>query len=318
MSTFVKLIEATRGPLAETVHCGIVVLCNADGKIIAGAGDPTVPIFPRSALKPLQALPFLESGAFDALRLEPQHVALVCASHSGSPRHIGIVREILDRSGCTSADLGCGAHPPIGGPSEVCSALHHNCSGKHAGFLAVCRHRGWPLGDYLAQQHPVQELVREAIHHIAAPGVLLAAIDGCSAPTYALPLDSLATAYARLGAASDTTPAGKIRLAMQNFPELISGEERFELALVRACRGRIIAKSGAEGVMAVAIPERQLGFAVKIHDGSASAAQVATAALLTQLNLLDPAGLKREWQPGPQKNAAGIVTGEVRATFRLG
>lgn len=322
------LAEASRGSLVENQYFGIAVVADAGGRVVRAWGNPQRPVFPRSSLKPLQALPAVESGAAARYGFSQEDLALLCASHAGEPRHVDRVAAILARLGLTERALQCGRHLPFcctdhledgAPPLSAFSALHHNCSGKHAGFLACACHLGAPTATYLEPDHPVQRAVRAAILDIAgvAPDELHQAIDGCSAPTYALPLANLAAAYARLATAPADTAAGRLREAMMAHPELVSGSGRGDAFLMAAAPGALLAKAGAEGVQAIGLPGLGLGVAVKIADGEPRAAMAACLAVLNGLGLLtdlDAAAVLR-WQRPAILSVAGKPVGELKAAI---
>ena len=297
----VPIAVATRGDRAESIHYGSVAVVNADGTLLQAAGVPHAITFRRSALKPLQALPFVRDRGPERFGYSAQQLALLCASHSGEPRHVDAVRAMLAQAGQSADDLGCGAHAPgyfdargEPPPPPPYSPLAHNCSGKHAGMLACCALHGWRTHDYLAFDHPVQQEIRAAVAAYAGvPEASLASgVDGCSAPNYAMPLSALARAFARLAVASGDDPAfgaapGRLRDAMLAHPEMVSGERRSDLALSEAGRGDWIAKIGAEGVQALGVRSLGIGIAVKVADGARRALLPAVVAVLDQLGLLD-------------------------------
>ncbi len=331
MGRWEKLVEITRGGAVESEHWGALVVADADGHVLHAVGDPAAVVFARSALKPFQALPTVASGAADAFGFDEADLALLCASHSGEAVHVSRVAGMLARIGCTAADLQCGVHPPLHlapgdpAPPEGIGPLHHNCSGKHTGFLAWCRHHGAPCAAYLNPDSPVQREVRRAVAACAGVGesALVGATDGCDAPTYALPLHCLARAYARLAARPGGRPFApeldRLFRAMTGHPYLVAGSGRNDSFLMTRRPGELVAKGGAEGVQALGLRLRGIGIAVKIADGNSRAAGLATFEALLQLGVLDagdldgaPAALAREL-----RNAPGRVTGEARAVFRL-
>ena len=328
----VPLTLVTRGSAVECVHMGSVAVVDADGRILYAAGDPESLTFTRSALKPLQALPFVAAGGVERFGYSPPEVALLCASHGGEPRHVDAVAAMLAKAGNTAADLQCGTHAPkyfdtLGDvpPPPPYSPLAHNCSGKHSGMLAHCTACGYTKHDYLAFDHPLQQAIRTAVAHATSvPEVaLVAGVDGCSAPNYAVPLRNLALAFARLAEGADDPRYGgaprTLAAAMTAHPEMVSGAGRSDLALMRAGRGDWVTKIGAEGVQAIGVRSRGWGIAVKVADGNPRGLHPATVAVLDQLGLLDAdaraalAGLGR-----PQlRNCRGTVTGEARAAVVL-
>ena len=300
--------------------------------MLQAAGDPYTLTFTRSALKPLQALPFVAGGGIERFGYSPAQTALMCASHSGEPRHVEAVAAMLSAAGRTPADLQCGTHAPgfydARGelpPPPPYSPLAHNCSGKHAGMLAWCVQHGAGTADYLAFDHPLQQVIRRAVASFTsvAEERLVAGIDGCSAPNYAVPLASLATAFARLASAEVDADYGvaprTLANAMTAHPEMVSGEHRGDLALMQAGRGDWVTKIGAEGVQAIGIRSAGLGIAVKVADGQKRGLYPALVAVLDQLGLLDAAARTAlaGWATRTIRNYRGIETGEVRPAVVL-
>lgn len=311
------IIEVTRGDTVESRHLGHAVAVDGDGRVIAAWGEPDRPTFPRSAIKPVQALPLVESGAASAFALSDEELALAAASHSGEPCHTERVAGWLARLGLSESDLECGAHAPAGAAADgPWTRLHNNCSGKHAGFLTVARHLGVPTRGYVDRAHPVQRLVSAAIHDLTGtrPDTIPWGIDGCGIPTFALPLSGLARAMARLAAgalpAPRATAAATILAAMRTHPQLVAGTGRFDTIVMRTLPD-IIVKGGAEGCHAAIIPAKGWGVAVKIEDGAKRASEVAVLAVLRHLGVLDADTLP-DWQVQPVVNAAGKRVGVVR------
>jgi L-asparaginase II len=334
----VPLAVVTRGDATDAVHYGSVAVVDAGGRLLFAAGDPHYLTTTRSALKPLQAIPFAAGGGIEYFGLSMPQVALLCASHSGEPKHVEGVADILARASCKPDDLQCGVHPPLFyaardelPPAGVkFSPLQHNCSGKHSGMLACCRQRALPIDSYLAFDHPLQKDIRSAVAYMTgvAEGALVAGIDGCSAPNYAVPLDRLAFAYARLAAAGTDERYGaapaKLAAAMTAHPDMVSGERRNDLTLMRAGRGAWVTKVGAEGVQAVGVRsggarKGAWGIAIKVADGNARGLHPATVAVLDQLGLLDDA--QRDelagWREPLIRNYRGTVTGRIDPAVRL-
>lgn len=325
----VPLVVVERGDSVESVHCGSVAVVDADGRLVASAGDPRTVAFTRSSLKPLQALPFVLGGGLARFGFAARELAVICASHSGEAKHQATVAAILARIGASPADLQCGSHAPL--VYEACRltppppphpALAHNCSGKHAGMLACCALHGWPLATYLDPEHPLQVAIRAAVARLTgtAEQNLVRGTDGCSAPNYALPLAGLAQAYARLAkpdrAGGDAAALRAIAQAMSAYPDYVSGERRSDLALMRAGRGRWVAKVGAEGVQAVGLSRNGdgLGIAIKVADGAARALAPAAIGVLDALGLLDPeAGDELSaWASPVLHNARRTPVGRIR------
>ena len=329
----VPFARVTRGDAVDSVHYGSIAVVDRHGRLLFAAGDPRYLTTTRSALKPLQALPLVAAGGIERFGFSPEQVALLCASHSGEPRQVAAVANMLERAGCTAEQLQCGVHPPLfyAAREELPPAgvkftpLHHNCSGKHSGMLAYCRQCDLPLDSYLAFDHPLQQAIRVAVAYMTgvAEDALVAGIDGCSAPNYAVPLDRLAYAFARLATASDderygTAPA-RLAAAMTAHPEMVSGEGRNDLILMRAGRGDWVTKVGAEGVQAVGVRSKGWGIALKVVDGNARGLHPATVAALDLLGLLDAEQRTalETWREPAIRNYRGLITGHVRPAVQL-
>lgn len=324
------LAEVWRGAFLECVHRGAAVVARPDGTVVEAWGAPARVVLPRSSCKMLQALPLVESGAADAAGLGPERLALACASHQGAEAHVGRVRAWLAEIGCTEDDLRCGAHPPLGAEARAAmraagarpGQAHNQCSGKHTGFLTLARHLG-AGPEYDAPDHPVQRAVREAIEAAAGEATAGHATDGCSAPNFAVSLGGLATAMARFAAPEGLGPARaaaarRLTGAMAAHPELVAGEGRATTDLIRACEGRAVVKSGAEGVFVAILPGAGLGIALKIDDGADRGSEAAIAALLARHGALGrghPAYAAHADRP--LVNWRGIDCGRVRAAGTL-
>jgi L-asparaginase II len=334
----VPLVATTRGYpdsgyVTENVHMGSVAVVDASGRLLWSAGDPGYPSFTRSALKPFQALPFVLDGGVDKLKLSRDELALLCASHSGEDKHVHLVRGMLDRLGLDEHHLECGCQVPLyydfvnlpAPPDRRWTTLHHNCSGKHTGFLAWCRLHGAPTERYVDPRHPLQQAIRARLAEAVQLGAdqLPTGIDGCSAPNYALPLSRLAQLYARLAQGErDAEYGGAFGMlfdAMTTRPDLVSGEERSDLHLMTAGRGDWVCKVGADAVQTVGVRSAGIGIAIKIADGASRALHTVTYRVLEQLGLMDEHArrvLERYRQPAI-KNARGVHAGDIRAVFEL-
>jgi L-asparaginase II len=323
------LVEVTRGALVESRHRGAAAVVDAAGRIVHAWGDVEQPIYARSALKPLQALPLVETGAADAFGLGARELALACGSHHGEGPHVAAVGAWLARIGCGVGDLECGAHRPANQEAADAlvragaepSALHHNCSGKHTGFLTASRFLGEATRGYIAPDHPAQRRVLATL--AAMTGLDLArapsGTDGCGIPVIALPLSGLARAMARMvdpaGVPAGRADAARRLLdAMAAEPLMVAGSTGFATALLRAAAPHVRAKPGAEGVFAAALPRLGLGLALKIDDGAGRADEVALAAILMRLGCLDAAALAAlgERVRPHVRTVAGAAVGEVR------
>ncbi|MBK7615377.1 MAG: asparaginase [Vitreoscilla sp.] len=301
------LVEALRGDAVESFHRGALAVVDADGTVLHALGDIHRPVFPRSAVKLLQALPLVASGAADALGLSNEELALACASHGGEPMHVRTAAGMLRKAGLSETALECGAHwPGFEGASRALAregrepdALHNNCSGKHAGFVCLgcllARQAGQDAAaftrGYVKASHPVMREVSAALQ--AATGHDLASApvgtDGCSIPTYAQPLHALALGFARVAtglglSAGHAQAALRLRQAIARAPQMVAGTGRFDTRVMQHFGERVCCKVGAEGVYCAALPERGLGVAIKVDDGQgARAAEVAMAQLLHAL-----------------------------------
>lgn len=332
------LVETTRGYpdsgfVTENVHMGSVAVVDTSGKLIWWAGDPDLRTFTRSALKPFQALPFVLSEGPARLGLSSAELSLLCASHSGEAAHLRAVTAILGKCGVDEAHLECGCHAPLYYEAMQVAVpkdrrwrpIHHNCSGKHAGFLAWCRLHHVPSAGYVDPAHPLQGEIRNTLGALAGiPADTMArGMDGCSAPNYAMPLSRLAHLYARL-AQGNADPAlgaamGQLWTAMTSHPQLVSGQGRSDLAYMNAGEGDWVTKVGADAVQTIGIRSAGLGIAIKIADGATRALPVATVSVLEQLGLLDERrrGRLSAYLRPPINNVRGSVTGDIRACFRL-
>ena len=324
------LVEITRGAIVESVHRGSVAILDAKGAVVLALGDVETPVYSRSSLKPMQALPLVESGAADAFGLGDEELALACASHSGEPMHVTRVAAWLERLGLGESDLACGAHPSRYEPvaeamirrGEKPTRVHNNCSGKHAGFLSVARHWGIATKGYEAVTHPVQQAVAKTLRELSDAKSLTVGIDGCAAPNFAMSLTEFARAAARMAAPDRlskerATASRRLLAAMVLHPELVSGTRRTCATLMHATRGRAAVKAGAEGFYAAWVPEKGLGIAVKIDDGAGRAAETAIAATLEALRLLDASEPARSIMRAPVLNTRGAVVGERRPAAAL-
>lgn len=333
IAAHVPLAIATRGGIVEAVHYGSIAVTDAAGRVLYQAGDPAVVVFGRSGWKPFQAVPLLAHPGVTRFGFTDKEAALFCASHSGEPRHVEVVLGILEKIGCAKRDLLCGVHPPLyfealgqrPHAEDIYTPLHHNCSGKHAGMLALARLIEAPIGTYLDLAHPVQQAILDAIAHFTAlpRAAIVVGIDGCSAPNFAVPLAALARAYARLAADAPDPVYGeaprRIFAAMTAHPELVSGLKRIDLALMHAGRGDLLAKGGAEAVHGLGLRGKGWGIAVKIADGAARAQHVVVIEVLRQLGVFaDIADTPLELFGRPKLgNWRGVEIGEVLPVFQL-
>lgn len=327
-------VEATRGDLVESVHHVSVAVVDANGRLIAASGNPAIQAWWRSAAKPFQAMPLLDDGVAERFGLDDEELALACGSHSSEAAHLAVVRRFMEKVGVTEANLSCGTHVPLSpavARTVTCGTATptpawSNCSGKHTGMLALARHHGWPLEGYHAAGHPVQELIITEIaswSDVAASDLKLG-VDGCTAVCFALPVQAMALAYARLGT-SENPGARRITRAMMAHPLMVAGTGRLCTDLMTAWPGGIVAKIGAEGVYGAAIPELGLGVALKVEDGDMPSSGRALLEVLRQLlsrvasgktAVLDHPTLGSHGRQSIY-NTRNTITGELRATGEL-
>jgi len=330
---FSPMIELTRNGISECLHLGALAVTDTQGRVVAHVGNPHWLCFTRSTLKALQALPLIQSGGVQQLALTSKELAVMCASHNGEDMHVEQVSSILQKSGNTYQQLRCGCHVPYRFSFNdqplpegfVVDERHHNCSGKHSGFLAYCVQHGLPTDSYTDVNHPLQLHIRQAVAHLAGLNEqeLALGIDGCSAPNYAMPLSRLARSYARLAQPGSDGLYGEslqqLGEAMSAHPELVSGTGRNDADFMRAGRGDWVTKVGADGVQVVASRARGQALAIKVMDGNKAALFAATVEALDQLGWLDDA--QREalvpWRAQVLLNVAGLPVGERRSVFKL-
>jgi len=335
------LVELIRGGAVESFHRGAVAVVDASGGTVASLGDVDRPVFPRSAVKALQALPLVESGAADRSSLTDEQLALACASHGGEERHVRTASSVLELAGLDASALECGSHWPgneaasraLARDGGVPTALHNNCSGKHAGFLCVgCLMAGSRdarafLRGYVKAEHPVMREISAALE--AATGCRLAdaprGTDGCSIPTFGIPLSALALGFARFGTGAGLSEgraraARRLREAVATAPFFVAGAGRFDTRVMERLGQRVFCKVGAEGVYCAAFPELGIGVALKVDDGNnARAAEVTMAALVERYVALDEgeAAFMRTLSDVALTNWNGIEVGRLSAAQAL-
>ena len=339
------LVEALRGNAVESAHRGALAVVDADGGIVLALGDTLRPVFPRSAIKVLQALPLVASGAAEPLQLTDEELALACASHNGEPAHVATAAGMLAKAGIDVRSLECGAHWPyreafqreLAARGEAPSALHNNCSGKHAGFICLACLMNKQVADdkplfdyakgYVHADHPVMREVTHALQSATGWDLSKApqGIDGCSIPTFGIPLHNLARAFARVGtgvgfSADHARAALRLRQAVAKAPFMVGGTDRFDTRVMQRLGERVFCKVGAEGVYCAALPGCGLGVALKIDDGNnARAAEVVMAALIEAFVALDDgeATFMRKLSEVALKNWNGIEVGALCASAAL-
>jgi len=322
--------EVTRGSMVESRHRAAVAVVDADGKVVQAWGDIERPVYGRSAIKPLQALPLIESGAADRYNVSVEEIALATASHNGEPRHVELVLAWLKRIDCDVGDLECGGHMPYHDASVEAmiragkkpTALHNNCSGKHAGFLCTARHLGEATRGYINFEHPVQQRILGTLEQICGIGLGDAdrGIDGCGIPVIAIPLGNTAMGMARLVDTAKLPPvraaaAGRIVAAMAQEPFLVAGTDRFCTQVMKVAGRKVVLKTGAEGVYVAALRDLGLGIALKVDDGASRGAEVAMGQVLRHLGVIaeDEARQLADILTPAVRNRVGRETGRVRS-----
>jgi L-asparaginase II len=308
-------VELLRGAIVESRHRVHVAVADGEGRLVAHAGDPDLVTFMRSAAKPFQALPLVEDGVVERFGLTSEDLALACASHSSEPEQVERVLAFLGRVGAGEEELLCGPHTPLSdevareyaAQGTTLRPVHSNCSGKHAGMLALARHHGWPAAGYTRPDHPVQRrCLAEVSRWTGVPEAQIGTgTDGCGVVCFAVPVRAMARAWARL--------ASRIVEAMLAHPDLLAGHGRPCTGLMLANPGKLVAKVGAEGVYAALLVDRGLGVALKVEDGHGLAAVLAMAGVLRELGLAVPERLGAR----PITNSTGLRVGEMRINGAL-
>jgi L-asparaginase II len=337
------LVEVWRGPIIESRHRGHLIVVDGDGNTIASLGEPETVTFLRSSAKPFQNIPLVVSGAADRCGFSEKEIALACASHNGEPEHVEAARSMLRKIALDESKLKCGPHEPFGAEAarilreseKQPSQLHNNCSGKHIAMLALAQHFNASIETYNELDHPVQQAIIKIVSKFSDVSVeeMAFGVDGCSAAIFAIPIRAMALMYARLVLPpkslddDEREACRRIVSAMNMYPEMIGGglNERLDTEVMRAARGALVSKVGAEGVYtAGALPcpkwKRGLGIAFKIEDGEDRRARpVVVIETLRQLGILsdDAYEALKLYAHFPICNHAGDTVGEVRANFEL-
>jgi L-asparaginase II len=326
------LAETIRGNWVENRHRGAYVVIDADGRIIASAGNIERPVFPRSAIKSMQALPIFARHAEGRFHHSQEELALACASHHGEAVHVATANGLLTRIGLSAADLECGAHVPTNAAAREAlrssgaepSPLHNNCSGKHSGMLSVALAMGVPTAGYVGREHDVQKAVRAAVEAMIGESLTedRCGTDGCSIPTFAAPLRAFAYGFARMSTGQGIAPeladaAQRLFDAATSHPHLVAGTGHADTQLMTVFKGRLMQKVGAEGVQCGAIRDKGWGYALKCDDGNIPASQAMLAGML--LKLADPDAEQRALLETlahqPIRSVRGAQVGEMRATL---
>lgn len=329
-----KLVNVTRGNLVESSHKGHVAVVDSKGQLLYFAGNPNAKVFARSSMKPIQAIPVVETGAADHYEFSDADLSLCCASHNGENMHTDRVLSILARSGMEDTCLKCGTHIPrwqdtykqlILEGKDV-TPLYNNCSGKHTGMLATAKHMNEPIENYYDLDHPVQQRILAAVSEMTEypKEEIEIGIDGCGVPVHGVPLERLAYGYAKMAKPDELSEKRRnaikrITKAMVNAPEMVGGTERFCTDFMRVGQGRFIGKAGAEGVYCIGDLETGMGIAIKIEDGNGRGVYPAAVEVLRQLNFLTDQQIEElmgHFRP-KLRNARNEVIGELAADFKL-
>ncbi len=334
MAMSAELLHVTRGELAETVQRGHLAVVDARGTLLARCGDPHIVTYMRSSAKPLQALMVLRSGAAARFDITGPLLAVCCASHQGEPGHVEAVKTILVRSDLSETALQCGVHPPVHVPSAAAlwragaepTPLHNNCSGKHTGMLAAARALGAPLETYLDPAHPVQRGILAAVAALSgvAPERIVRGVDGCSAPVHGLPLSGMARAYAHLAGPTEDAhgyaePLQTVAAAMTGHPWYVRGTGGPDTVMMERAGGRLVVKSGAEGVLCVGVRDAGVGLAIKVESGRNEGSHAVAIAALRALGLLNERDEQAmgELAAPPVRNHRGLTVGVTRPVLAL-
>ncbi len=319
------LAEILRGAAVESQHRGAFAVVDVTGRLLRSSGDIRRPVFPRSAVKAFQCVPLITSGAADRFEFTDEEIALCCASHSGEAEHVRVAASMLGKAGIDEETYECGTHWPermddraaLVRAGQGPRAIHNSCSGKHAGMLALAKHIGAPLQGYVMKDHPVQQAVAKALNDYCDADTTHApwGIDGCSVPTWALPLENTARGFARLFAPGNRV-GERIARSVRVNPFMVAGTGKFDTRIMQAVP-RLFIKVGAEGVYCGAIPHAGLGFVLKVDDGAARGAEVAIARVLAELDCwsADEAGAISDFTHCTFRNWRKLEVGESRASF---
>ncbi len=337
------VVEVTRGSMVESVHMGALAVADRSGNLLASVGDPDLATYLRSSAKPFQALPFMEVRGDEFFHLTPAEVAIMCASHSGTDEHVKTVQSFQSKAGIHEDTLVCGTHPPFDRATwkrmiqqgENLTPNRHNCSGKHTGMLAYAALRGYPQENYIDPNHPVQQEILQTFAEMTGTpsDQVVIGIDGCSVPTFAVPMRSAAQAYARLCDPTGLAPirqdaCHRIVTAMIENNMMIAGPERFDTLVMDIASGKVLCKMGAEGYMALGVlpgavepGSPAMGITIKISDGDEllRARPLVALQVLREMGILSVKELEqlRNFDRKPIYNFRHLEVGEYRPAFHI-
>ncbi len=329
-----QLVHVHRGKMLESVHKGHIAVVDANGNLLYQAGNPQQMVYARSSMKPVQAIPLIETGAADFYHFDDVDIALCCASHNAEKQHTNRVLSILNRIGLEVKDLQCGSHNPrweevyeeLIRDGKPITPLYNNCSGKHSGMLTTAQYMNETVEDYYKLEHPVQQRILEAISSLAEfpKEKIEIGIDGCGVPVHGLPLNKLAYCYARMakptGLSNERTANVKrIVQAMMNAPEMVGGTDRFCTDFMTVANGRAFGKAGAEAVYCIGDIETGIGIAIKVEDGNGRGTNPVAVEVLKQLNLLHDHQLEqlKDYHYPQLKNCRQETIGQLSPVFQL-
>ncbi len=328
------LVEVFRGGVLESFHRGSICVVNEEGEIVFQLGNPQQICYPRSAMKFVQAIPLIAMGGVEKFGFTEEEIAIFCGSHNGESRHLEVVRSILHKIGSTEQDLNCGAQYPthkkdadqLVRTDTKPSAVHNNCSGKHAGMLALCKLLGHSTTDYLAPKHPIQLLILEYVSKFYAYPIekMVCALDGCSAPVYSIPVYNQALCFMNLVnpvnfGENEQVACKTLMAALGKYPFMVAGSKRYCTDLMELCAPQIIGKTGAEGVFCMGFPEQKLGVCIKIDDGkmlpqyNVAQAMVEASGLFSKEHLIT----LHHYATEELKNFNKLYTGEISVKAEL-
>jgi L-asparaginase II len=326
------LVEHTRGGIPESFHRGVVCVVDESGKVLHQLGDIKQVCYPRSALKFFQHIPLITSGAFDHFGFTLKELAIMCGSHNGEEMHVETSLGILKKIGLSELNLGCGAQQPTHKKDYVrliknnqeAGALHNNCSGKHSGFLAWCKFHNEPIDSYLSPAHPLHLEIKKitALFHEIDENLLVTGVDGCSAPIFAMPVLNQAIAFKNLNSPEKfgdeklNRACAMILEAIAAYPEMIAGSKRYCTDLIKVTNGKIIGKTGADGIYNISVPDKKWGICIKIDDGRMGPQYNVAQQVLESLGLLNEEEKKilHPYLECENKNYAGNFIGYTVVT----